>query len=409
MTASTSLPALAARAAELDAADALAPFRDEFVDDPGVRAYFDGNSLGRPVAATKERMAALLDAWGGRLIRGWDEQWMAAPEQVGDRIGALTLGAAPGQVVVGDSTTVLLYKLIRAAVAARPGRDEIAIDDDDFPTDRFLVESIARECGLTVRWIPVPRDGGPEPAQIEELVTERTALLLLSHVSYRSGHLADVETLTRLAHDVGALVLWDVCHSVGSVPTELDRWGVDLAVGCTYQYLNGGPGAPAFAYVRAGLQPELRQPITGWMGAADPFAMGEHYEPAPGIRRVLSGTPSILGMQPMLDMLDLIERAGMPAVRAKSVALTELVVDALGGELAGLGLTLASPRDPSRRGGHVTLGHPDAQAVVARAWKRDVLPDYRAPGGIRIGLSPLSTSFAEVADGLGVIAECIRA
>jgi kynureninase len=260
-----------------------------------------------------------------------------------------------------------------------------------------------------VRWIPVPRDGGPEPAQIEELVTERTALLLLSHVSYRSGHLADVETLTRLAHDVGALVLWDVCHSVGSVPTELDRWGVDLAVGCTYKYLNGGPGAPAFAYVRAGLQPELRQPITGWMGAADPFAMGEHYEPAAGIRRVLSGTPSILGMQPMLDMLDLIERAGMPAVRAKSVALTEMVVDALGGELAGLGLTLASPRDPARRGGHVTLGHPDAQAVVARAWKRDVLPDYRAPGGIRIGLSPLSTSFAEVADGLGVIAECIRA
>ncbi|MBF4571767.1 aminotransferase class V-fold PLP-dependent enzyme [Herbiconiux sp. VKM Ac-1786] len=409
MTASTSLPVLAARAAELDAADALAPFRDEFVADPGVHAYFDGNSLGRPVAATKERMAALLDAWGGRLIRGWDEQWMAAPEQVGDRIGALTLGAAPGQVVVGDSTTVLLYKLIRAAVAARPGRDEIAIDDDDFPTDRFLVESIARECGLSVRWIPVPRDGGPEPTQIEELVTERTALLLLSHVSYRSGHLADVETLTRLAHDVGALVLWDVCHSVGSVPTELDRWGVDLAVGCTYKYLNGGPGAPAFAYVRAGLQPELRQPITGWMGAADPFAMGEHYEPAAGIRRVLSGTPSILGMQPMLDMLDLIERAGMPAVRAKSVALTEMVVDALDGELAGLGLTLASPRDPSRRGGHVTLGHPDAQAVVARAWQRDVLPDYRAPGGIRIGLSPLSTSFAEVADGLGVIAECIRA
>ncbi|MCS5715668.1 aminotransferase class V-fold PLP-dependent enzyme [Herbiconiux sp. CPCC 205716] len=403
------LPALAARAAELDAADALAPFRGAFVADPGVRSYFDGNSLGRPVAATKERMAALLDDWGGRLIRGWDEQWMTAPERVGDRIGALTLGAAAGQVVVGDSTTVLLYKLIRAAVAARPGRDEIAIDDDDFPTDRFLVESIARECGLTVRWIPVPRDGGPEPEQIAELVTERTALLLLSHVSYRSGHLADVETLTRLAHEVGALVLWDVCHSVGSVPTELDRWGVDLAVGCTYKYLNGGPGAPAFAYVSAALQPELRQPITGWMGAADPFAMGEHYEPAAGIRRVLSGTPSILGLQPMLDMLDLIERAGLPAIRAKSVALTGLVLEALDGELAGLGLTPASPREASRRGGHVTLGHPDAQAVVARAWQRDVLPDYRAPGGIRIGLSPLSTSFAEVADGLGVIAECIRA
>ncbi|MGD8193397.1 kynureninase [Herbiconiux sp. P18] len=402
---------LAARAAALDADDALAPLRDAFVADPAVRAYFDGNSLGRPLRATAGRMTALLDGWSSRLIRHWDEGWMAAPETVGDRIGALTLGAAPGQTVVGDSTTVLLYKLIRAALAARPGRDEIVIDDDDFPTDRFLVESIARETGSTVRWIPVPRDGGIEPEQIAEAVGERTALVLLSHVSYRSGHLADAETITRLAHDAGALVLWDICHSVGSVPLELDRWEVDFAVGCTYKYLNGGPGSPAFAYVRSGLHAALEQPITGWMGAADPFAMGERYEPAPGIRRLLSGTPSILGMQPMLDMLDLIEQAGLPAVRAKSIALTEFVVDALadGGALTGLGLTLESPRDPARRGGHVTLGHPDAEAVVARAWQRDVLPDYRAPGGIRIGLSPLSTSFAEVADGLEVLAACLRA
>jgi kynureninase len=411
---------LADQARALDAADALAPLRDEFVDDPGVRAYFDGNSLGRPLRATSARMQALLDSWSSRLIRQWDEGWMSAPEQVGDRIGALTLGAAPGQVVVGDSTTVLLYKLIRAALAARPGRDEIVIDDDDFPTDRFLVESIARETGSTVRWLPVPRDGGVEPEQIAEAVGERTALVLLSHVSYRSGHLADAEVITRLAHEAGALVLWDVCHSVASVPLELDRWGVDFAVGCTYKYLNGGPGSPAFAYVRSGLQAELSQPITGWMGAADPFAMGESYEPAPGIRRVLSGTPSILGMQPMLDMLDLIERAGMAAVREKSIALTEFVIEALGVEaggragaadlsaLGGLGLSLESPRESVRRGGHVTLGHPDARAVVARAWQRDVLPDYRSPSGIRIGLSPLSTSFAEVADGLAVLAACLR-
>ncbi|BDZ44522.1 kynureninase [Naasia aerilata] len=373
-----------------------------------MRAYFDGNSLGIPLAASRDRLAGLVGTWSSRLIRAWDEEWMALPETVGDRIGALTLGAAAGQVVVGDSTTVLLYKLIRAALAARPGRDEIVIDDDNFPTDRFVVERIAAELGKTVRWLPVDRHSGVEPAQVREVAGERTALVVLSHVAYRSSHLADAAEITRIAHDAGALVLWDVCHSVGSVPIQLDGWGADLAVGCTYKYLNGGPGSPAFAYVRADLQDELEQPIAGWMGSAAPFDMGPHYEPARGIRRFLSGTPPIVAMQPMRDMLDLIERAGMTAVRRKSVALTEFVLEIADADLAAAGVTVATARDAARRGGHVTLEHPDARAVTARAWERGVIPDFRGPHGIRIGLSPLSTSFAEVADGLAVLRECVE-
>ncbi|HEY8589195.1 MAG TPA: aminotransferase class V-fold PLP-dependent enzyme [Naasia sp.] len=397
----------AARAADLDAADPLGAHRDAFLPDPGVRAYFDGNSLGRPLRATRTRVAGLVDTWSSRLIRAWDEEWMGLPEEVGDRIGAVTLGAAAGQTVVADSTTVVLYKLIRAALAARPGRDEIVIDDDNFPTDRFVVERIAAELGHTVRWLAVDRAAGAETSQVAEAVGERTALVVLSHVAYRSGFLADAGGITDLAHDAGALVLWDVCHSAGSVPIDLDGWGADLAVGCTYKYLNGGPGSPAFAYVRRDLQTELEQPIAGWMGSAEPFQMGGAYRPAPGIRRFLSGTPSILALQPMRDMLDLIDAAGMAAVREKSVRLTEFVVEIADADLAGSGVTVASPRDASRRGGHVTLEHPDAQRATARAWERGVLPDFRGPSGIRIGLSPLSTSFAEVADGLAVLRECL--
>ncbi|MCU1570808.1 MAG: aminotransferase class V-fold PLP-dependent enzyme [Naasia sp.] len=396
------------RAHELDAEDPLGSFREHFLPAPGVLAYFDGNSLGRPLRATRDRLAGLVDTWSSRLIRGWDESWMALPETVGDRIGALTLGAAPGQVVVADSTTVVLYKLLRAALAARPGRNEIVIDDDNFPTDRFVVQAVAAELGLTVRWLRVDRHAGVEVDQVEEAVGDRTAVVLLSHISYRSSHLADAEAITAVAHDAGALVLWDVCHSVGSVPLDLDAWGVDLAVGCTYKYLGGGPGSPAFAYVRDDLQDVLEQPIAGWMGSAAPFDMGPRYEPAAGIRRFLSGTPSIVAMHPMQDMLDVIEQAGMVEIRKKSMRLTQFVVEIADSALASAGVTLATTRDPARRGGHVTLEHPEARAATARAWERGVIPDFRGPYGIRIGPSPLSTSFAEVAEGLAVLEECLQ-
>lgn len=399
---------LAARAAELDATDPLAHHRDAFVRTTGVGAYLDGNSLGRPLHVTRESMAAFVEgAWGDRLIRAWDEQWMDAPTALGDRIGRLLLGAGAGQTVVGDSTTVMLYKLARAAVGAQPGRDEIVACRDDFPTDRFVLEGIAEELGLTLRWLTVEPRAGVRLEQVRAVVGERTALVLLSHISYRSAWIADLPAITADAHAAGALVLWDLCHSVGVLDPALDAHGVDLAVGCTYKYLNGGPGAPAFGYVSARLQDRLRQPIQGWMGAADPFAMGERYEPATGIRRFISGTPPIVGMLPMRDMLDLLESVGIAAVRAKSVALTSWAIEVYDRLLAPYGVALASPRDPALRGGHVMLDHPEFREVTARLWERGVIPDFRPPTGLRVGLSPLSTSFGEVLAGLAAVAELL--
>ena len=397
------------RAGALDAADAIAGVRDAFVGSETDLVYFDGNSLGRPLRATAERVRAFVEEeWGARLIRGWDEKWYEQPIALGDEIGRVCLGAAPGQTFVGDSTTVLLYKLIRAAVDSAPdGRDEIVIDDDNFPTDRYLVEGIAAERGMTVRWLEVSRDAGATAEGAAAVVGERTALVVLSHVAYRSGFLADVEAITRVVHDAGALVLWDLSHSVGSVTTELDAWEVDLAVGCTYKYLNGGPGSPAFAYVAAGHQ-GMRQPIQGWMGHADPFRMGPGYTPADGVRRFISGTPPISAMLGLADMIDLIDTVGMSEVRAKSVALTTYAVELADELLAPLGVTLGSPRDPGQRGGHVTLQHDRMREVVAALWQRDVIPDYRDPGGLRVGLSPLSTSFDEVRRGMEAVADALR-
>ena len=406
----------AEHAAALDDADPLAGFRSEFVGADTPLVYFDGNSLGRPVAATGARLREFVEAeWGGRLIRGWDERWYDLPLTLGDEIGRICLGAAPGQTTVGDSTTVLLYKLVRAAVDARPDRDEIVIDSDNFPTDRYIVEGIAAERGLTVRWIEVEREAGVTVEQVRAAAGERTAVVVLSQVAYRSGHLADVEAITPVVHDAGALVLWDLCHSAGSVPIELDRWGVDLAVGCTYKYLNGGPGSPAFAYVAqrhldgSADHPALQQPIQGWMGHADPFLMGPGYRPAVGIRRFISGTPAVVGMLAMQDMLELIDRAGMDAVRAKSQALTSYAVGLADAWLAEHGVALASPRDPELRGGHVTLRHDRMREVTAALWERDVIPDYRDPGGLRIGLSPLSTSYVEVHAGMAAIRDVLAA
>jgi kynureninase len=398
-------------AAALDGSDPLAHLRKRFLGAESDLVYFDGNSLGRPVAATVERLGDFVrDEWGGRLIRGWDERWMELPTTLGDDLARACLGAAAGQTAIGDSTTVWLYKLMRAAVdhAVRtdPGRTEIVIDTDNFPTDRYVAEGIAAERGLTLRWIEVDTSEGVTADQLREAVGERTALVVLCHVAYRSAWLADAPELTRIAHAAGALVLWDLCHSAGSVPVALDEWDADLAVGCSYKYLNGGPGSPAFGYVNARLQGELTQPIQGWMGHADPFLMGPGYAPAAGIRRFISGTPPILGMVAMQGMLELIEEAGMEAIRAKSVALTSYAVELADATLPEV--TLASPRDPAQRGGHVTLHHDRMREVTARLWQRDVIPDYRDPGGLRIGLSPLSTSFDEVERGMEAVAAALR-
>lgn len=400
---------LTAVARDLDARDPLASHLDAFVEAPGVTAYLDGNSLGRPLRALPERLAEFVrDDWGTRLIRSWDEQWMDLPTELGDRIGRVALGAASGQTVVADSTTVLLYKLMRAAVAARPDRSEIVIEEGNFPTDRFVAEGIAAERGLTVRWIDADPIAGVQVADIAAAVSESTALVVLSHVDYRSGALADMKAITDAVHAAGALMLWDLCHSVGVIPVELDACEADLAVGCTYKYLNGGPGSPAFAYVNARHHGVLRQPIQGWMGAGDVFAMGSTYAPSPGIRQFISGTPPVLGMLAMQGMLDLIEDATIAAVREKSKTLTDFAVRAFDEVLAPLEVRLLSPRDAELRGGHVTIGHPDFAETTKALWADGVIPDFRFPDGIRLGLSPLSTSHAEVLSGVLAVRDALR-
>lgn len=399
---------LAAEARRRDAADPLAGYRDRFLPADGVVAYLDGNSLGRPLRAAAERVTRFVhEDWGTRLIRGWDEGWIALPQRLGDRIGRIALGAAAGQVVVADSTTVLLYKLARAAVdhAVTGGRREIVLDTDNFPTDRYVLEGIAAERGAVLRWIRSDPASGVAPEQVAAAVGPDTALVVLSHVAYRSGFVADGPAITRIAHDAGALVLWDLSHSVGSVPLDLDGWGADLAVGCTYKYLNGGPGAPAFGYLAARHHGVLHQPVQGWFGHRTPFEMGPGHEPAPDVRALLSGTPPVFATLPLQAGLDLLEEVGMEAVRAKSVALTGFALRAADTLLAPHDVRVASPRDPQRRGGHVTLRRADFAEVNDRLWKRGVIGDFRAPDGIRLGLAPLSTSFAEVLAGMTALAE----
>ena len=412
------LDANLAFARRMDRIDGLAHYRAQFVgteavgsniESPNAVVYLDGNSLGRPTRACVERISDFLtNAWGTRLIRGWDDEWMDLPLRIGDDLGRAALGAAPGQVLVGDSTTVMLYKLARAAVDSRPGRTEIVLDTDNFPTDRYVLEGVAAERGLTLRWIRSDPASGVTPEQVRQVIGPQTALVLLSHVAYRSGFLADVREITRVAHDAGALVLWDLCHSVGSVPVELDLWGVDLAVGCTYKYLNGGPGSPAFGYVRDDLHDVLAQPIQGWMGTKDVFTMGPEYVPAVGIRSFMSGTPAIVGMLAMQDTIAMIEDAGIEQVRAKSVALTEFAITLVDDWLAPMGVTVGSPREQTHRGGHVTINHPAMRQVTTTLWEHDVLPDFRAPDGLRIGLSPLCTSFVETYEGVAAIRDVLR-
>ena len=387
-------------AAALDAADPLSAFRARFFTDERV-VYLDGNSLGRLPRTTLERLHEVARVqWGERVVRAWEEGWMELPTQTGDRLGAAVLGAAPGQVVVGDSTTVCFYKLADAALAARPDRREIVTDADNFPTDRYVLEGLARARGLELRWLQCDRDAGPTAAALAGALGPSTALVTFSHVAYRSAHIAEMAEINALAHAAGALTLWDLSHSAGSVPVRLDADGADLAVGCTYKYLNGGPGAPAYMYVRSQLQPGLRQPIWGWLGRRDPFEMAAGYEPAAGVRALLSGTPPVLALTAVDEGVRLVAEAGIEPIRAKGIALTEFAIACTDATLAEFGVSIASPRDSASRGAHVALAHPQARTLCQRLVQRGVIVDFRAPDVIRFGLSPLTTRFVEVFDGI---------
>ena len=394
-------------AEELDAADPLGEYRERFALDDASLTYLNGNSLGALPRAVMWRLDHLVrEEWGTALARSWDH-WVDLPGSAGDLVGELT-GAAPGQVLVTDNTTVNLYKLASAALEARPGRQVIVTDRDNFPTDRYVLEGIAAQHGAELRLLGTDINEGLTPDAVRAAVDEDTALVSLSHVAYRSGALADMAAITEIAHGAGALMLWDLCHAVGAVPVELDACDVDLAVGCTYKYLNAGPGAPAFLYVSARLREVLRQPIWGWFSQRDPFAMGPRYDPAAGIAKFMTGTPSILGTAAVEECAKLLLEAGLSPMRAKSTQLTSYLIDLADAWLVPLGCELATPRNASRRGGHVTYCHPQAERIVSQLAEANIITDYRTPDRVRFGLSPLTTRFTDVWTAVGTTRDIIE-
>ena len=393
--------------APLDAADPLARFADRFVlTEPGL-IYLDGNSLGRPTKTAVERINALAEAWSKRLIRGWDDGWMEMPLTVGDALATGVLGARAGEVAVTDSTTVNIYRLASAALDARPDRRTIVIERSEFPTDRYIVEGLARERDLEIRWLDGDPIEGLTTDEIASTFNSDTALLILSAVNYRSAALVDIKPVTDAARAAGAFVLWDLSHAGGSIPVDLEANGVDLAVGCTYKYLNGGPGSPAFLYVRRELQDELRPPIQGWFAQREQFDMGPVFQRQSGIAGWLVGSPGVIALTSLEAGVELVAEAGMDAIRAKGIALTAYAIALTDAWLAPLGCSIGSPRDSSRRGAHVSIRHPDARRLVPALVARDVIVDFRAPDSIRVGLSPLTTSFEDVHDGLAALRDLL--
>ena len=391
------------QAQSLDALDPLSHYRSEFlVDDPHL-IYLDGNSLGRMPRRTLGRVQAVAeDEWGRRLIRGWGEGWFTAPQRIGAKIARL-VGAQPDEVIVADSTSVNFFKLVMAALAARPDRPLVVTDDLNFPSDLYLLQGALRLAGPGRRLALVHSpDGLSVPLDaLAGAITPETALVTLSHTTFKSGYIYDMPAITQLAHRAGALVLWDLSHSVGAMPLALDDAGADLAVGCTYKYLNGGPGAPAFLFVRRELQDSLFNPIWGWFGQQGQFDFKLDYQPGPGLQRFLVGTPPMLSLAAVEPAVDLLLEAGLDRLRAKSVQQTEYLIALWQALLAPLGVTLNSPRDPARRGSHVSLGHPEGLRIDrALIEDMDVIPDFRYPDNIRLGVAPLYTSFVDIYEGI---------
>ncbi|MGD2157141.1 MAG: kynureninase [Anaerolineales bacterium] len=388
---------------QLDAQDELASLREAFVIHDPDTIYLDGNSLGRLPKPTAAHLADAIERqWGQRLIRSWNESWMGAPHAIGDKIARL-IGAQSGEVIVSDSTSIALFKLAVAALHARPGRTKIVSDELNFPSDLYIFQGIIELLGKGHKLELVPSQDGISIAQadLEAAIDETTALVGLTHVAFKSAFMYDMEAITETAQRTGALTLWDLSHSVGAVPLELNAWGVDLAVGCCYKYLNGGPGAPAFLYVREDLQDELMQPIWGWFAAQSPFDFELDFTPAAGISRFKVSSPPVLSMLAIEPALDLLLEAGMQRLRAKSVRQSEYLIHLAEEWLVPLGFELGSPRDPAQRGSHVSLRHPEGYRVNRALIEPEgasvrVIPDFRTPDNIRLGIAPLYTSFSDV-------------
>lgn len=398
-------------AERLDAADPLAHFRNEFLIRDPAQCYLDGNSLGRLPLRTRAAVLRFLDEeWGGRLVEGWQE-WIVEAMRTGDLIGRTVLGAGPGQVLATDTTSVNLYRLAAAALDARPGRGTVIVDAANFPTDRYILEGLCAERGRTL--VILDNEDGADheritPARLAPLLGPDVALVSLQVVQYRSGARQDVPGLTALVHAHGAHLLWDAAHAAGSVPLHLDHWGVRLAVGCTYKYLNAGPGAPAWLYIAHAEQDRLQAPIQGWFAQADQFAMGPHFDRAAGIRGHAVASPSIIGLRCVQAGVSLIEEATMAACAHKCATGTALMVDLVDAWLTPLGFTLGTPREAEQRGGHLSLHHPDAALISAALRQRaGVVADFRRPDAIRVAISPLATSYCEVWDGFARLRDCV--
>jgi len=383
-------------AEQRDARDPLASYAARFdIADPTL-IYLDGNSLGRlPSAAPPAIDHVARTEWGDRLIRSWNDGWWDLATDVGDRIAPL-IGARPGEVIVSESTTTNLYKLAGAALDARPGRRVIITDDLNFPSDVHVLAGLAARTGRELRVIESNGIDGPV-AGLLEAIDSSTALVSLSLTAFKSGYTYDLAEITAAAHAAGALVLWDLSHSVGAIEVDLGFAQVDLAVGCTYKFLNGGPGAPAFLFVREDLQDSLVNPISGWWGDDDPFDFGLQYVPATGIRRFQVGTAPILSLAAAVPGIEMVAEAGMAAIAAKGRELVAFAEERADDRLAPLGFSWASPRDPGRRGAHGSLAHSDAWRITQALIELGrVIPDFRAPDNVRMGLSALTTSFTDL-------------
>ncbi len=394
---------------ELDDEDELKDFRACFVDDRSGVNYLDGNSLGRLSRAARDSIMTAIDQeWGVELIRGW-EHWGELSFAIGDTLAAELLGAAPGQVVVTDSTSVNLYKVIMAAHSLVPDRRVLLADLNDFPTDRYILEGIAKANRMELRFIATAMDEPVVADDFAPYLDDDVAVVVLSQVNYRSGALNDLAQIAYTVHSVGAMLVGDLSHSVGAVPIALDDDDIDFAVGCTYKYLNGGPGSPAFLYARRRLQAELTQPIWGWFSARDQFKMAPGYEPVAGIGRFLVGTPPVLQLRALEGALTVVCEAGIERLRAKSLRQTELAIELFEQVLAPHGFRLASPRLGPERGGHVSFEHPHAQELTSILLRdHRVLVDYRAPNRVRFAPSPLYTSFAQVYEGIMALAKAVE-
>ncbi len=392
-------------ALELDKNDPLAAYRSKFViTDPNL-CYLDGNSLGRlPHATVKAVSDFLSQEWGNEVVTGWSH-WIDEAQVAGDLLGRAVLGAGPGQVLVCDTTSVNFYQLCVAAIKARPGRKTIITDAANFPTDRYILMGIAEQFGLKLVIIdnedPTVTENELITAELlEKYISDDVALVTFEVIQYRSGARTDIRSITDLARSYGALVVWDASHAAGAIEMNFDANGVDLAVGCTYKYGNSGPGSPAWLYVNKKIQKELQVPIQGWFANEDQFGMGPHFEKAEGIRGFQIASPSIIGIRGVQVAFAMIEEAGIAAIANKAAIGTQMMIDLFDEWLAPLGYTLLTSRNPQERGGHISIGHPDAARICVALRKfANVIPDYRTPNSIRLAIAPLPTSYIEVWDG----------